>query len=329
MGIEVRGIGKRFGDFVALDDVELSVNSGALTALLGPSGGGKSTLLRIIAGLDSADTGTELIEGEDLTSTPARSRGVGFCFQHYAPFRHLSVRRNVAFGLEIRKRPKAEIKARVDELLELVGLSHLGERYPSQLSGGQRQRMALARALAIEPKVLLLDEPFGALDAQVRTQLRLWLRDLHATLPVTTVLVTHDQEEAMEVADRLAIINHGRLEQVGTPADMYDHPANEFVLTFLGSATRLGGQWVRPHDLVVHPVDAGKPSAAAVEGTVARVTHLGFEVKVDVDLADDEACWVQLSRGSAAELGLQAGQRVWVARADATSAPDRLPSLSA
>jgi sulfate/thiosulfate transport system ATP-binding protein len=189
--------------------------------------------------------------------------------------------------------------------------------------------MALARALAIEPKVLLLDEPFGALDAQVRTQLRLWLRDLHATLPVTTVLVTHDQEEAMEVADRLAIVNHGHLEQVGAPADMYDNPANEFVLTFLGSATRLNGQWVRPHDLVVHPVAEGKPSASAVEGTVARVTHLGFEVKVDVDLAGDESCWVQLSRGSAAELGLQAGQRVWVARTDADERPDRLPSLSA
>ena len=258
MSIEVESVSKRFGDAVALDDVSLEVPTGSLTALLGPSGGGKSTLLRIIAGLDTADSGIVSIEGEDLTHTPARSRGVGFCFQHYAPFRHLTVRRNVAFGLEIRHRPKAEIKARVDELLELVGLAHLGERYPSQLSGGQRQRMALARALAIEPKVLLLDEPFGALDAQVRTQLRLWLRDLHATLPVTTVLVTHDQEEAMEVADRLAIINHGRLEQVGAPADMYDHPANEFVLTFLGSATRLGGEWVRPHDLVVHPVGRGQ-----------------------------------------------------------------------
>jgi sulfate transport system ATP-binding protein len=183
------------------------------------------------------------IEGEDLTDAPARHRGVGFCFQHYAPFRHLTVRRNVAFGLEIRRRPKPEIKARVDELLELVGLAHLAERYPSQLSGGQRQRMALARALAIEPKVLLLDEPFGALDAQVRTQLRRWLRDLHDTLHVTTVLVTHDQEEAMEVADRLAIINHGRLEQVGTPADMYDYPANEFVLTAGRRATRSKGRW--------------------------------------------------------------------------------------
>jgi sulfate/thiosulfate transport system ATP-binding protein len=329
VSIEVESISKRFGDAVALDDVSLEVPTGSLTALLGPSGGGKSTLLRIIAGLDTADSGIVRIEGEDLTHTPARSRGVGFCFQHYAPFRHLTVRRNVAFGLEIRHRPKAEVKARVDELLELVGLAHLGERYPSQLSGGQRQRMALARALAIEPKVLLLDEPFGALDAQVRTQLRLWLRDLHATLPVTTVLVTHDQEEAMEVADRLAIVNHGHLEQVGAPADMYDNPANEFVLTFLGSATRLNGQWVRPHDLVVHPVAEGKPSASAVEGTVARVTHLGFEVKVDVDLAGDESCWVQLSRGSAAELGLAAGQRVWVARTDADERPDRLPSLSA
>ena len=266
MSITVESISKRFGDAVALDDVSLEVPTGSLTALLGPSGGGKSTLLRIIAGLDTPDAGIVRIEGEDLTATPARSRGVGFCFQHYAPFRHLTVRRNVAFGLEIRHRPKAEIKARVDELLELVGLAHLGDRYPSQLSGGQRQRMALARALAIEPKVLLLDEPFGALDAQVRTQLRLWLRDLHDTLSVTTVLVTHDQEEAMEVADRLAIVNHGRLEQVGTPADMYDHPANEFVLTFLGPATHLDGEWVRPHDLVVHAAEDGKPTPAARGG---------------------------------------------------------------
>jgi sulfate/thiosulfate transport system ATP-binding protein len=329
VSIHVEGISKRFGDAVALDDVSLEVDSGSLTALLGPSGGGKSTLLRVIAGLDTPDAGTVRIEGEDLTGTPARSRGVGFCFQHYAPFRHLTVRRNVGFGLEVRRRPKAEIKARVDELLELVGLSHLAERYPSQLSGGQRQRMALARALAIEPKVLLLDEPFGALDAQVRTQLRQWLRDLHDTLQVTTVLVTHDQEEAMEVADRLAVINHGRLEQVGTPADLYDHPANEFVLTFLGPATRLGGEWVRPHDLVVHRVSEGAPSPGALPGAVTRVTHLGFEVKVEVELAAGGDCWVQLSRGTAADLGLQAGQPVWVARADAVSAPSPVPILSA
>jgi sulfate transport system ATP-binding protein len=312
MSIHVESISKRFGDAVALDDVSLEVPSGSLTALLGPSGGGKSTLLRIIAGLDTADAGTVRIEGEDLTNTPARSRGVGFCFQHYAPFRHLTVRRNVAFGLEIRRRPKADIKARVDELLELVGLAHLAERYPSQLSGGQRQRMALARALAIEPKVLLLDEPFGALDAQVRTQLRQWLRDLHDTLHVTTVLVTHDQEEAMEVADRLAIINQGRLEQVGTPAAMYDQPANEFVLTFLGPATRLRGEWVRPHDLAIHDAGLTPAPEGALEGTVSRVTHLGFEVKVDVALADGDDCWVQLSRGTAADLHLEPGQRVWV-----------------
>src|SRR5580692_4111554 len=237
MSIEVESISKRFGDAVALDDVSLEVPTGSLTALLGPSGGGKSTLLRIIAGLDTADSGIVWIEGEDLTHTPARSRGVGFCFQHYAPFRHLTVRRNVAFGLEIRRRPKPEIKTRDDELLELAGLAHRGE-------------------------------PFGALDAQVRTQLRQWLRDLHDTLHVTTVLVTHDQEEAMEVADRLAIINHGQLEQVGTPADMYDHPDNEFVLTFLGPATRLNGEWVRPHDLVLHRVEDGKPVGDAVPGKV-------------------------------------------------------------
>jgi len=329
VSIHVQSISKRFGDAVAVDDVSLEVESGSLTALLGPSGGGKSTLLRIIAGLDAPDTGTVRIEGEDLTATPARHRGVGFCFQHYAPFRHLTVRRNVAFGLEVRRRPKAEINARVDELLDLVGLAHLGGRYPSQLSGGQRQRMALARALAIEPKVLLLDEPFGALDAQVRTQLRQWLRDLHDTLQVTTVLVTHDQEEAMEVADRLAVINHGRLEQVGTPADMYDHPANEFVLTFLGPATRLGGTWVRPHDLVVHRIADGV-QLGAVEGTVNRVTHLGFEVKVEVALAAGGDCWVQLSRGIAAELGLQPGEKVWVGRTNtATHAPSPVPILSA
>jgi sulfate transport system ATP-binding protein len=328
MSIRVEHISKRFGDATALENVSLEVESGSLTALLGPSGGGKSTLLRIIAGLDTPDTGTVRIEGEDLTGTPARERGVGFCFQHYAPFRHLTVRRNVAFGLEVRRRPKTEVKAKVDELLELVGLSHLGERYPSQLSGGQRQRMALARALAIEPRVLLLDEPFGALDAQVRGQLRQWLRDLHDTLHVTTVLVTHDQQEAMEVADRLAIVNHGRLEQVGSPTELYDHPANEFVLTFLGPATRLGGEWVRPHDLTVHRVDDGPAPPGARHGTVARVTHLGFEVRVDVELAGGEACWVQLSRGTAADLGVEPGQQVWVAVAEASD-PARSAMLHA
>ena len=257
---------------------------------MGPSGGGKSTLLRVVAGLESPDSGTVEIDGQDLTGVPARQRGIGFCFQHYAPFRHLTVRRNVAFGLEVRRRPKAEIREKVDELLELVRIAHLADRYPSELSGGQRQRMALARALAIEPKVLLLDEPFGALDAQVRQQLRVWLRELHEKISVTTVLVTHDQEEAMEVADRLAIINEGRLEQIGAPAEIYDKPDNEFVMKFLGPATELDGVWVRPHDLVIH----NEPGIGGQGALVERITHLGFEVRVDLKLEDGSSTWVQL-----------------------------------
>jgi sulfate/thiosulfate transport system ATP-binding protein len=315
VAISIRGISKRFGDAVALDDVSLEVPAGSLTALLGPSGGGKSTLLRVVAGLEHADAGSVHIDGEDLTNVPVRDRGVGFCFQHYAPFRHLTVRRNVAFGLEVRKRPKAEIRRRVDELLELVRIAHVADRYPSQLSGGQRQRMALARALAIEPRVLLLDEPFGALDAQVRQQLRVWLRELHEKISVTTILVTHDQEEAMEIADTLAIINDGRLEQVGSPTDMYDNPANPFVLGFLGPATVLDTAPVRPHDLVLHHrTDASVPGAHAAR--VERVTHLGFEVRVDLTLDAGGSVWVQLSRGNAAELALAPGDQVWVARAD-------------
>ena len=265
-------------------------------------------MLRIIAGLETPDHGIVEIDGVDVTDVPVRKRGVGFCFQHYAPFRHLTVRRNVAFGLEVRRRPKDEIRRKVDELLDLVKLGHLADRYPSQLSGGQRQRMALARALAIEPRVLLLDEPFGALDAQVRQQLRRWLRDLHEKIAVTTVLVTHDQEEAMEVADRLAIINEGHLEQVGSPAEIYDRPTNEFVLKFLGPATQLDGEWIRPHDLTVHRVG----DTSRHRGRVDRITHLGFEVRVDVQLDNGEQTWVQLSRGAADELGLEAGDVVWV-----------------
>ncbi len=278
---------------------------------MGPSGGGKSTLLRVVAGLESPDSGTVEIDGQDLTGVPARQRGIGFCFQHYAPFRHLTVRRNVAFGLEVRRRPKAEIREKVDELLELVRIAHLADRYPSELSGGQRQRMALARALAIEPKVLLLDEPFGALDAQVRQQLRVWLRELHEKISVTTVLVTHDQEEAMEVADRLAIINEGRLEQIGAPAEIYDKPDNEFVMKFLGPATELDGVWVRPHDLVIH----NEPGIGGQGALVERITHLGFEVRVDLKLDDGSSTWVQLSRGAAAELDGVPGDQVWVSRA--------------
>jgi sulfate/thiosulfate transport system ATP-binding protein len=248
-----------------------------------------------------------------MTNVPVRERGVGFCFQHYAPFRHMTVRRNVAFGLEVRKRPKAEVRHRVDELLELVKIAHVADRYPSQLSGGQRQRMALARALAIEPRVLLLDEPFGALDAQVRQQLRVWLRDLHAKIAVTTLLVTHDQEEAMEIADRIAIINDGMLEQVGSPAELYDHPANEFVLGFLGPATQLDGEAVRPHDLLLHR-ESDRPDGGR-RATVERITHLGFEVRIDLRLGEGDHLWAQLSRGQALELAAAPGSVVWVTRA--------------
>jgi sulfate transport system ATP-binding protein len=310
VAITIRSVSKRFGTAVALDDITLDVPDGSLTALLGPSGGGKSTLLRVVAGLEEPDTGTVEIDGRDVTMVPARDRGIGFCFQHYAPFRHLTVRRNVAFGLEVRRRPKAEIKSKVDELLHLVRIEQLADRYPSQLSGGQRQRMALARALAIEPKLLLLDEPFGALDAQVRQELRVWLRDLHEKISVTTLLVTHDQEEAMEVADHLAIINAGRLEQTGSPAHMYDHPANEFVMKFLGPATELDGDWVRPHDLMVHR----QGSAGAHPGVVERITHLGFEVRVDIRMEGGGPTWVQFSRGAAAELALAPSDRVWISR---------------
>ncbi|MDX6204790.1 MAG: sulfate/thiosulfate transport system ATP-binding protein [Frankiales bacterium] len=249
MSIIVRNVTKRFGDFLALDDVSVDIPAGSLTALLGPSGGGKSTLLRIIAGLERPDSGTVVIDGSDATATPVQSRNVGFVFQHYAAFKHLTVYKNVAFGLEIRKWPKDRARARVAELLELVHLEQFADRYPDQLSGGQRQRMALARALAVEPGVLLLDEPFGALDAQVRQELRRWLRRLHDQVHVTTLFVTHDQEEALEVADSIVVIAGGTVQQVGPPDELYDAPANDFVMSFLGPVTRLGGEVVRPHDI--------------------------------------------------------------------------------
>jgi len=307
MSIEAAGITKRFGNFVALNGVDLSVADGRLTALLGPSGGGKSTLLRIIGGLDQPDAGTVHINGRDTTALPAQHRNVGFVFQHYAAFKHLSVYRNVAFGLEIRKRPKDEIRRRVSELLELVHLEQFADRLPGQLSGGQRQRMALARALAVEPSVLLLDEPFGALDAQVRKELRSWLRRLHDDMHVTTVFVTHDQEEALEVADEIVVINHGRVEQVGSPADVYDRPANDFVMTFLGPVTQLCGRLVRPHDLEVFTSD----TADAVPATVSRLQRVGFEVRAEM-IAGDEQPWAQLTRGQAEALGLQPGSKVWL-----------------
>src|SRR5215218_4516020 len=249
MAIRVRNISKSFGSFHALTDVSVDIPTGSLTALLGPRVGGKSTLLRIIAGLEQADGGRVEIGGEDSTALPPQHRNVGFVFQHYAAFKHLTVRRNVAFGLEIRKRPKEEIRKRVDELLALVHLEQFADRLPSQLSGGQRQRMALARALAVEPAVMLLDEPFGALDAKVRKELREWLRRLHDEVHVTTVFVTHDQEEALEVADEIVVINDGRIEQVGTPDQLYDEPASDFVMSFLGEVTTLAGKLVRPHDI--------------------------------------------------------------------------------
>src|ERR1700730_17830547 len=234
MAIEVRDVTMRFGTFTALEDVCLRVSDGALTALLGPSGSGKSTLLRIIAGLQTPDSGSVSIGEEEVTSSPARTRGVGFVFQHYAPFKHMTVADNVAFGLKVRRRPKAEVRERVAELLALVRLDGLAERYPSQLSGGQQQRMALARALAPEPKVLLLDEPFGALDSQVRVELREWLRQLHDEMHVTSIFVTHDQEEALESSDTLVVLNKGKVEQVGSPQEVYEHPASSFVMSFIG-----------------------------------------------------------------------------------------------
>jgi sulfate transport system ATP-binding protein len=307
MAITVRNVSKQFGAFFALRDVSIDIPAGSLTALLGPSGGGKSTLLRIIAGLERPDAGTVEIGGSDSTALPPQQRNVGFVFQHYAAFKHLTVARNVAFGLEIRRRPRAEINRRVRELLELVHLEQFANRYPAQLSGGQRQRMALARALAVEPEVLLLDEPFGALDAQVRKELRDWLRRLHDEVHVTTVFVTHDQEEAMEVADKIAVINNGQVEQVGTPEELYDKPANDFVMAFLGPVTKLGDSLVRPHDLELLP--AGEPGGVAA--TVERVVRLGFEVRVDLSSGDDKL-WVQLTRGEAERLALAAGRAVSV-----------------
>jgi len=312
MAIAVEGVSKRFGEFTALEGVSLEVRDGSLTALLGPSGGGKSTLLRVIAGLEAPDEGRVLIGGDDATPIPARKRGVGFVFQHYAPFKHMTVRENIGFGLKIRKWPKGEIARRVDELIALVHLEGFGGRYPSQLSGGQRQRMALARALAVEPRVLLLDEPFGALDATVRKELRAWLRRLHDEVHVTTIFVTHDQEEAMEVAEQIVVLNHGRIEQMGTPRDLYDHPESEFVKRFVGPVTPLGERWVRPHDVDVSldPVDGG------IEAMIDRVIHLGFEVRVELTLGDGQHTWVQTTRGRTQELELQEGEIVYLRPAD-------------
>jgi sulfate transport system ATP-binding protein len=308
MSIVVREITKRFGAFTALDGVSLEVPTGSLTALLGPSGSGKSTLLRVVAGLEQPDSGEVLIAEEDVTEAAPQRREVGFVFQHYAAFKHMTVYENVAFGLRIRHRPRPEIRERVGELLRLVQLEGFAERYPAQLSGGQRQRMGLARALAVDPKVLLLDEPFGALDARVRKELRAWLRRLHDETHTTTVIVTHDQEEAMEVADCVALMHEGRIEQVGTPRDLYERPANEFVMSFVGPVNRVGDAFIRPHDIELR----SEPNGSTQEAMVERLVHLGFEVRVELVRDDGTRLSAQVTREEAAALELDEGQIVYV-----------------
>jgi sulfate transport system ATP-binding protein len=301
MSIEVRNLSKRFGETVVCDALNIDIPAGELVALLGPSGSGKTTLLRIIAGLEVPDAGSVLFHGEDATHTDVRERQVGFVFQHYALFGHMTIFENVAFGLRVR--PKAtrpsekDIRAKVTELLRLVQLDWIAERYPHQLSGGQRQRIALARALAVEPKVLLLDEPFGALDAKVRKELRRWLRRLHDEMHVTSVFVTHDQEEAMEVADRIVVMNHGRIEQDGPPDEVYDHPATPFVLQFLGDvnlfhgrfdrAGAAGGEvsYVRPHELQI--IARAQPGSIAV--TLSQALTVGPNTRLEFKRVDDSS----------------------------------------
>ncbi|MDZ4267562.1 MAG: TOBE-like domain-containing protein [Mycobacterium sp.] len=332
--IVVRGANKHFGDFAALDNVDFTVPKGSLTSLLGPSGSGKSTLLRAIAGLDKPDTGTVFINGRDVTDVPPQRRGIGFVFQHYAAFKHLTVRDNVAFGLKIRKKSKAEIKSKVDDLLEVVGLAGFQSRYPNQLSGGQRQRMALARALAVDPEVLLLDEPFGALDAKVREDLRAWLRRLHDEVHVTTVLVTHDQSEALDVSDRIAVLNKGRIEQVGTPSEVYDAPANAFVMSFLGHVSSLNGVLVRPHDIrvgrnpdmAIATTDSSVQATGVTRAIIDRIVVLGFEVRVELINAATQAQFAaQITRGDAEALGLKEGDTVYVRATRLPSFPEDVP----
>lgn len=324
MGITVENVSKAFGTFQAVDNVSVEINTGSLVALLGPSGSGKSTLLRLIAGLEQPDSGRIILTGRDATRQSVQDRQVGFVFQHYALFKHLTVRQNVGFGLEIAKWPANRIKNRVDELLSLVQLGGFGDRYPSQLSGGQRQRVALARALALEPKVLLLDEPFGALDAKVRKELRSWLRRLHDEVHVTTVFVTHDQEEAMEVSDELVVMNKGRVEQVGSPAEIYDNPASPFVMGFIGPVNVLPSNaslfrqshdsrsssniFLRPHDVLV----STQPDSATVPAIVSRLIHLGWEIQAELTLEDGQSFEVLLSRELFDQLDLKAKQQVYV-----------------
>ena len=333
MGIVVEDVSKQFGSFQAVSHVDLEIESGSLVALLGPSGSGKSTLLRLIAGLEKPDSGRILLTGADATHQSVQDRNIGFVFQHYALFKHLTVRKNIAFALEIRKTPPAKVKARVQELLDLVQLSGLGDRYPSQLSGGQRQRVALARALAVEPKVLLLDEPFGALDAKVRKDLRAWLRRLHDEVHVTTVFVTHDQEEAMEVSDEIVVMNQGRVEQIGSPAEIYDNPASAFVMSFIGPVNVLPSTsrifegngfestqpevFLRPQDVLVDT----DPNGASVAARVNRLIHLGWEVQAELVLDDGQVLTAHLTRERFDKLNLQPQQRVFVKPKDAKAFP--------
>ena len=356
MGIEVRNLTKRFGSYAALRDVSFTVRRGELVALLGPSGSGKTTLLRVIAGLEAADSGTVLFDGDDATARSATDRRVGFVFQHYALFRHMSVFENVAFGLRVRPRavrpPEPEIARRVHELLSLVQLDYLGDRYPSQLSGGQRQRVALARALAVEPRVLLLDEPFGALDAKVRQELRRWLRRLHDQIQLTSVFVTHDQEEALELADRVVVMNEGRIEQDATPEMVVEHPATAFVMTFVGNVNIFHGRvqsgraelgplevdypdyaseevreaagYARPHDLDLTREDAG----GGLWAIVSDVRTAGAVVKIELSDAAGRLLYVELGRDRYDELRVGAGERVYVKPKRVRVFPlDRRPAL--
>jgi sulfate/thiosulfate transport system ATP-binding protein len=333
VGIVVENVSKNFGSFKAVDRVSLEIKSGSLVALLGPSGSGKSTLLRLISGLEVPDSGRIMLTGKDATHQSVQERNIGFVFQHYALFKHMTVRQNIAFGLEIRKVAKAKVKRRVEELLELVQLGGLGDRYPSQLSGGQRQRVALARALAPEPEVLLLDEPFGALDAKVRKDLRAWLRRLHDEVHVTTVFVTHDQEEAMEVSDEIVVMNKGRVEQVGTPADVYDHPATAFVMSFIGPVNVLPSSsrifqgngfdsahpemFLRPQDVLIDTT----PNGTTVAARVSRLIHLGWEIQAELTLDDGQVVTAHLTRERFDELQLEPQQKVYVKPKDARSFP--------
>jgi sulfate/thiosulfate transport system ATP-binding protein len=329
MGIAVESVSKDFGNFRAVDRVSLDIESGALVALLGPSGSGKSTLLRLIAGLEMPDAGRIWLTGTDATYQSVQERNIGFVFQHYALFKHMTIRQNIAFGLDIRKKDPQKTKTRVEDLLELIQLSGLGDRYPSQLSGGQRQRVALARALAVEPRVLLLDEPFGALDAKVRKDLRAWLRRLHDEVHVTTVFVTHDQEEAMEVSDKVVVMNKGKIEQTGTPAQIYDHPATAFVMSFIGPVNVLNSNsgifqsngfdsnnpqiFLRPQDITIETTSGHTSHSPGVAATVNRIIHLGWEIQVELILADEkDIIMAHLSRERFDELDLEPQQTVYV-----------------